>query len=113
MASFNSHSFKELLDGGSSFSAPEGDTTINYTVYHIPGGGTNVMVNLGANEQNFELPFSCTASQLSALQGDVGSSHTLVWHKGSTTAVLVGVNQVKKHTILDYYRGTLKFVSGV
>jgi hypothetical protein len=112
MASFNSHAFEEKIES-SPFSAAEGDTLLAYTVYHIPGSDTNVLVSTGQLEKTFEVPFSATASELSALQGDLGDSASLVFHKGTITATLVGVLGVVKHSTDDYYRGRLKFVAGV
>ncbi len=107
--SFNSHDFLESFEGGNS--SPEGDVTLSHTMYHIPGGNDNVMIDTGKLHQTADIAIVCTASELSALQGDVSSStHTLVWHVGSTTARLVGVIGARKESGADVYRATLRVV---
>jgi hypothetical protein len=106
-ASFNSHAFFESFDGG--ITSPEHDVVLDYTTHHIPSTNDNAIISLGKTATTTDVAIVYTAAELSALQGDVSAtSHTLVWHVGSTTCTLVGVTNARKESGADVYRATLR-----
>ena len=107
MASFNGHSFQEKLDG--NYTGAQPDQKLKYTKYPIPGSNDVVVISTGEISEAFEVEFSATASQLSTLQGDLGTSANLIYHAGTVSVLLVGVLGVKRFNTTDYYRGRLQF----
>lgn len=108
-ASFGGDVFFEAGSGG--YAVPRFDKKHLTAVKIIPNGSP-VVQSIGADIQRLAMPIRCTASQLSALYGDVdGSAHTLVWSGGSTSAYLESVGtptEVKPGE--DVFFATLNFI---
>jgi hypothetical protein len=106
MASFDSVSFSQKLDG--MWSVPT-DYELANTDHHIPGSGDNVNISTGLLTRTVDVPFGgVTTSTKDTLVGKIGVTASLVWHEGTSTARLVGIIGLKKHSTLDEWRGALR-----
>ncbi len=105
--SWNSISFLELSTGDGL----QGAALDNIgTTYHIPSGDDNIEIDMGLSSRDFEITVGVEATQLASLESAVGSSGTLVWHRGSWSSVkLRGVGASSKTQGFNAYKVSLKF----
>lgn len=106
-ASFRSHNFKEGAEGASTF--PVWQRKARSAILDLPGANEDIVQRFGRKSDTLSLLATVTASELSALYGDVGSTGSLVFHYGTFTAYL---DAIDGHEILDadLYAVTLQFV---
>jgi hypothetical protein len=106
---YNGHAFKESGSAGANVpSWPKKWLTIT----KIIPGGTPVVQSIGADVPRLVMPIQGTASQMSAIEGDMdGSTHSLVIASGTYTALLEELSpriEVKPGT--DLYQRTATFL---
>ena len=104
--SFGGVSFFEISSGGGLAGAPLDELG---TAYHIPFTDSNEEINTGNGPREWEILVGVEAAQLSSLEGKVGDSGTLVWHRGSWSSVrLRGLGPSEKTLGFDAYKVSLK-----
>lgn len=106
---YNGHSFHEA--GSNGLNVPSWPKKY-VTVTKIIPGGTPVVQVIGLDAPKLVMPIQGTASQMSALEGDMdGSTHSLVIASGTYTALLEELSpriEVKPGT--DLYQRTATFI---
>lgn len=109
MASFNGASFKE--GPASEFAHPSAKAA--YTLRTAAGGGQVVDFS-GQIERSVSVTALCTAAEVTALRGKVGSTGTLALGAGSYGACLLeAVGKPSEVLISGTYRVALRFLVGV
>lgn len=108
-ASFDGIDFWEQDQG--SGTRPGAPLTQSDTLYHVPGSDTNILIDMGQAASEFTLVAAVEGAELSSLLGAVGSSGSLVFSRGTTTARLRALeDNPGKAGALDAYTVSLKFV---
>lgn len=113
MSSFDGANFKERGRGGQGF--PQWSARIARTLYHMPGGDTNVLLKDGKEAATLAVPVRCSSAELSALIGKVSVTGTLVLGSGdSRSATLLDAGEPEEvyTTGGTVYFTTLQFVAG-
>lgn len=105
---FRSHTF--LAGGENVQSFPTWARKARTAVLDLPGANNDVVQTFGRKSDTMSLQVNVTASELSALMGDVGSTGTLVLAFGSYTAYLDSIDGVAKYYGLDLYTASLSFI---
>ena len=107
MASFRSHAFEEGAEGAGTF--PTWARKARSAVLDLPGANEDIIQRFGRKSDTLSLLGTATAAELAALNGDVGSSGSLVFHYGTYTAYLDAIDAHEIHTA-DLYAITLSFI---
>ena len=108
MGSFRSHQFAEGGEGHTEF--PVWARKSKRAIIEIPGASGDIIQKFGRNSATLALLATCTKAQLDALDGDVGSSGSLVYHYGTYTAYLDSIDGPHEIMAKDKYVVTLNFV---
>lgn len=109
MASFKSHSFEEGGEGATRF--PVWARKAKTAVLEVPGANGDIVQRFGRKSDTLALIATCTAAELAALSGDVGSTGTLSYAYDTRTAYLDSIDT--PHEVLadhDIFTVTLNFI---
>lgn len=110
MASFDGVTFDQKL--GDNMWSVASDIELANTDYHIPGGDDNVNIDTGRRARTVDVPFGDNTTTKDNLIAKLGTTGSLVWHEGTSTAKLVGIVGLKKHSADDQWRGALRVKIG-
>lgn len=108
MASFKGHSFSEGGAGATTF--PVWARKSKRAILEVPGADSDIIQKFGKNSPTLALLATCTKSELGTLDGDVGTTGSLVYHYGTYTAYLDSIDGPHEMLTADKYVVTLNFI---
>jgi hypothetical protein len=105
--SFKSHGFLEGAEGAHTF--PIWARKAKSAILEVPGANQDTIQTFGRKSDTLAELVTVTKAQLDALNGDVGTVGSLVFHYGTFTAYL---DSIDGHEILaaDKYAVVLNFI---
>jgi hypothetical protein len=108
-ATYASHSFHERGSVGRDIPGWSKKFVVVTTI--VPGGSP-VVQTIAVDVQKLVMPIQCTASQMTALEGDCdGATHSLVWSGGTHTCLLEEVApRIEAKPGVDLYQSVLTFL---
>lgn len=110
-ASFGGTAFQEIFEGQLAVGP---DSGVDYVLTKIPGGNKAVLDVSGPTPRVLKLPIACTDAQLALLESKANSytRASLVYHRGTTNARLMKVEQVRDAAVVDAHRATMELILG-